>query len=64
MKEGRIDMEERMEEKTIRISLETWVKLNQMRGINGCKKFEDVIKYLLNNEITKTERNREGIEKD
>lgn len=35
-----------MEEKTIRVSLDTWVKLNQMRGIKG-KKFEDVIKYLL-----------------
>lgn len=42
-------MEERME-KTIRISLDTWVKLNQMRGIHG-KKFEDVIKYLLDLEM-------------
>lgn len=51
MKERKIDMGERMEEKTIRISLETWVRLNQMRGINGCKKFEDVIKYLLDREV-------------
>ena len=44
-----------MEEKTIRISLETWVKLNQMRGIKG-KKFEDVIKYLLEGEYNRNEK--------
>jgi len=33
--------------KTIRISLGTWMKLNNRRGLNGCSKFEDVVEYLI-----------------
>lgn len=44
-------MEETQEDievtKTIRIGLDTWRELNNQRGLNNCKTFEDVIKYLL-----------------
>ncbi len=41
-------MSENIEEtKTIRISLATWIKLNQMRGFNNCKTFEDTLIYLI-----------------
>jgi hypothetical protein len=33
--------------KTIRIDLETWRKINSMRGSNNCDTFESVIKYLI-----------------
>lgn len=35
------------EEKTVRIDLETWRKLNSLRGINDCTTFQDVINFLI-----------------
>ena len=43
------------ENKTVRISLETWIKLNSMRGFNNCKNFEDVIKFLFSEYERKSE---------
>ncbi|KKL45860.1 hypothetical protein LCGC14_2351380 [marine sediment metagenome] len=36
--------------KTVRIGNLTWTKLNEKRGHNGCRTFEDVIKNLLDND--------------
>ncbi len=41
-------MEEKEKDKTIRIKLETWRRINIMRGLNDCNSFEDVIIFLLN----------------
>ena len=49
-------METEKENKTVRIGLDTWIKLNSMRGLNSCKNFEDVIKLLLNEYAEKTQR--------
>jgi len=36
--------------KTVRISKPIWRRLNEKRGHNGCRTFENVIEYLLNND--------------
>lgn len=33
--------------KTVRIKKSVWRKLNEKRGYNGCKTFEDTIEHLL-----------------
>jgi hypothetical protein len=44
--------EEKSEEeiKTVRITKGIWRRLNEKRGHNGCRTFEDVIEHLLNSE--------------
>ena len=49
---------EQEDTKTIRISLNTWIRLNQMRGFNNCKTFEDTLIYLLDKEKDENEKNR------
>ena len=43
--------EDKIEEiKTVRISKSIWVKLNERRGHNGCRTFENVIEHLLDSD--------------
>ena len=43
--------EEQSEEiKTVRLCKSVWRRLNERRGYNGCKTFEDTIKHLLDND--------------
>jgi hypothetical protein len=28
------------------MGIDTWIELNKKRGFNGCKTFEDVVKFL------------------
>lgn len=36
--------------KTVRITKSIWRRLNEKRGHNGCRTFEDTIKHLLDND--------------
>lgn len=41
---------EEEKDKTIRLSLKTWRRINSRRGIDGCNTFEEVIIKLLDDE--------------
>lgn len=41
------EKEKETEIKTIRTDKSTWLRLNELRGYNGCKTFQDTINFLL-----------------